>query len=193
MLKQLDSKIRGYFISDYTCSPIEGLRDRILSSYAALFFIFNSLKFDPGYPKILISAFGFYFLVYAVYCWRFFLMSRRDGSNLNEPLFFVEPASPFRKWLFLLSIVIISYLFVSPIVMPSLLSCEWLHRIAPVTPYLILCSFSGAVVSVEVARLFTSSWSERRHFVVVFIVAFAFLMLIIMMDDAYRPLKYFWC
>ena len=186
MLRQLDSKIIGFLKGDYSSSPTEGLRERIIASYAALFFTFNSLNLDPGYPKIFISAFSFFFCVYALYCWRFFFMSRRDGSNLNEPLFFVKYASSFRKWLFLLSIVTIIYPFVPPIAIPSLLSCEWLHRIAPVTPYLILCSFSGAVVSVEFARLFTSSsWSEHRHFVVVFIVAFAFLILRIM-DDAHR-------
>jgi hypothetical protein len=117
-------------------------------------------------------------------------MYQRDGSNLNDHLVFVVPTSPFRIWLFFLSIIVISYPFVSPIAVPSLLSCEYLQRMAPVSPYLMICSFSAAVVIVEFAWLFSPSWSHRSYFFAIIILGLVFLMLA-SMDVSHRAPKYF--
>jgi hypothetical protein len=191
MSRQLDDRIMINLKNKYIQSPFWGFRERIISSYSAFLLMFIVMRYDPGYPKYFVSTFCLLLFMYAIYFWRVFFILKKEDVNSDEPCFFIKPAAALRKWLFLISLLAMIYPWVSPFGMPSLLPCELLEKIAPLTFYDIILSGSLAVFGVEIFRMFTSSWSERKHYAVVIVCAF--LILIFIANHSHRPLRLLIC
>ena len=121
--------------------------------------------------------------VYAFYLWRVLFSLRKEGLNTDKNLFFAESANLYRKIVFYIALIplfiikIIKYLKPEDVEqdmgrLKYVLRADFYHAAG----FDVLESIVFAIVLVETMRIIfvkTFSWSNKTHFVVVFLIAFS--------------------
>lgn len=188
-LQQLDTMIINDFKRYCLGSPNCGFAERIqMSTLAALTLLFTIAHTQP-YMIAIFAALSIIFSGWSLYSWRTFFILRKDGKNLDEPLFIYGPVSAWRIILFIPAAIVVLQVIFFPGLFTKMVGYHpgSLHRLTDVVYPIYI-----AIVMVEYWRFYATvkDWSPRRHLIVVFLLALAGLAFFWYVVPNHRPPTY---
>lgn len=188
-LQQLDTTILNDFKRDYLESPNEGFAERIQMSTGAVVAVLYVFVHTEVYMIVIFSVMSLFFAGWSLYSWRTYFVLRKDGENVDEPLFIYGPVSAWRIILFIPAAIVVLQRMFFPGLFTKMVGYHsgFLYRLTDVI-YPIFMS----IVIVEFWR-FVDPFEDRntsRHLILVLLLALAGIALFWYIAPMHRPLTY---
>lgn len=185
-LQQLDTTILNDFKRDYLESPNEGFAERIQMSTGAVVAVLYVFVHTEVYMIVIFSVMSLFFAGWSLYSWRTYFVLRKDGENVDEPLFIYGPVSAWRIILFIPAAIVLIQVIFSPGLFTKIVGYHAgsLHR-----PTDFVYPISIAIVMVEYWRfsMTVKDWPTRRHLIFVFLLAIAGIAIFWYIVPMHRP------
>jgi hypothetical protein len=171
-LQKLDARILGDFKKTYLESPEKGFAERIQMSTFAVISILLTIAHEQIYMIAIFAAVSLFIIIWSLYSLRTFCILRKEGKNMDEPIFIHGPVSRWRIFIFVPAYMTIILLIFIPGVFKKLLGygAGSLYRLTD-----IIYPIALAIVCVEFWRFFMTVkvWCPRRHLIFVLLLAVA--------------------
>ena len=189
-LQQLDTEISNDFKRSYLESPSDGFAERIQMSIMAVMYaviaVLSIFAHTNVYMIAIFTAVSLLFSGWSLYSWRTYFILRKDGKNLDEPLFIHGPVSAWRIILFVPAAIVVLQMIFSPGLYTKIFGYHAgsLHR-----PLDFVYPIAMAIVMVEYWRfsMIVKNWTTRRHLIFVFLLAIAGIAIFWYIVPMHRP------
>ena len=185
-LQQLDTTILNDFKRDYLESPNEGFAERIQMSTGAVVAVLYVFVHTEVYMIVIFSVMSLFFAGWSLYSWRTYFVLRKDGENVDEPLFIYGPVSAWRIILFIPAAIVVLQMMFFPGLFTKMVGYHagFLYRLTDVI-YPIFMS----IVIVEFWRFVDplEDWNTSRHLIFVLLLAVAGIAFFWYIAPMHRP------